>query len=385
MPEIDRERLAAKLEAMPAEHREPYLKELRASGYTWATSAKPTAEGPSLRSQILEVARKQGPQAVGGAIGSTLGTPFGPPGRIAGAAIGGGGGKAAQMIGEYIAGSRDPLEDTMAGNAREIGLAALAEGGTEGAFAGLGALKPLGAKLGGGGAKIGAAVPEKYGEAAFKDPSILNRAFPKKVTGEAYDAFERYTGLKGLERHLVEGGRATAPTGELEQLVIGTANRVARGEKVPAQDLYLASQAASRLKLMAKYGEPQAQMAAASGAVTQGKQMAEGALEKMYPEYGTLRKQHFEAKAREAFSHLLPQNKGGTTNVLRPLVAMAASGGASTVAGLPGLAGLAAVSPKAWGALIRMLPSLGKGARGATRLGAAAAADELARPEEELP
>ena len=104
------------------------------------------------------------------------------------------------------------------------------------------------------------------------------------MTGAAFDAFERYTGLRGLEATLVAGNRATASSSELEGLVLSAANKVKQGASVDPQELYLASQAASRLKLAARMGEPQAQMAASSAAITQGKAVVDGALEAQLPE-----------------------------------------------------------------------------------------------------
>lgn len=380
MPQISRERLAAKLQQIPEGAREPYLRQLKERGYTWETRA---AQEPSAVRQFLEFAKEQGPQAVGAQIGSTMGTPFGVPGRVAGATVGGAGGKAWGITSDYLSGQRDPAEDTASENAKRIGLAGLAEGGAEAGLVGLGRLKPLGVKVGAGLAKVAANVDEKLGAAAFNDPGILSRALPRKEVGAGYDAFERYTGLQNLEQQLVAQNRATAGTTELERMVLAPANKVFRGQAVDPQELYTGSQAASRLKLMAKYGEPQAQMAAPSAAIGQGKETVEKALEKTYPEYGNLRKEYFESKVKEAFSPLLPKNKGGSTNVLRPALALreallAAGRGSLAATGV----GLPLVSPKAWGALIRLLPSLGKAGKAGARVGAGVAGDTVA---EELP
>lgn len=337
---------------------------------------------PTTAQKVIQFLHDQGPQAIGGGVGAALGTPFGPGPRAGGAMLGGAGGKAVGILNDYATGQRDPNNDTASGNAKEIGLAGLGAGAAEGGMMGLERLAPLAREVGAGGLKIAAGIPEKYGKAVLADPGILNRALPKKVVGEGYDAFERYTGLKSLESQLVAQGRATAPTGELERMVLDPANKAFQGAAQDPQDLYTASQAASRLKLMAKYGEPQAQMAASSAAIGQGKDIAENALEKVYPEYGDLRKQYFESKAKEAFSSLLPRNKGGTVNVLRPVAAATAAAGAGAMAGLPGLGVLAGMSPKAWNTLIRLFPALGKAGEAGVRLGAGEAADSAA---EQLP
>lgn len=380
MPQISRSGLAAKLQEIPEGARAPYLKQLREKGYTWETTPE-----PSLAQSAIKLAKETGAQSLGATVGSTIGTPAGPLGRVAGAALGGAGGKGAQMIGEYAAGTRDPMEGSPLSRLKEIGAAGLAEGGAEAGFMGLGKMVRA---LGPGAMKISAAVPEKYGKALFEDPDIINRAITKKESGAAYDAFERYTGLQGLQNKLVtQENRATIGVPRLERMVLTPANQIEGLKGVPKnlqylrqkptpQDLYTASQAASRLKLMGKFGDPQAAMAASSSSIGQGKNIADKALEDVYPEYKTLRKQHFEAKAKEATDFILPHNKDGTTNVLRPALALHQAAVGSTGAGLPFL------SPKVWQTLVRLIPSLSKAGKAAGRTGAAATADELAQPED---
>ncbi len=385
MPEITEDRLNAKLATIPPEKHEAYKASLQKRGYTWA--APQQAPAPSRIRQLLDATAEGAPTAgamVGGAVGGAAGAAAGGvgaiPAGIAGAGIGAAGGKAYQRLYQYLQGMRDPASDTALGNASDIsksGLGGMAgQAVTDAGAAGLSKLAPLAAKVGAGGVKVTSSVPEKYGEAVLTDPSMLNRAASPKAMGKAYDVFEKYTGLRGLEATLVEEGRATAGSGELEKLIIGTANKVAKGSKVAPQELYTASQAASRLKLMAKYGEPQAQMAAASGAVKQGKSLVDDALAKVYPEYSSLRKANFESKAREAFGHVLPQNKNLSVNVLRPSLALGAvaSGAASP-------ATLLALSPAAHGLAIRGAVAASPAAKFLAKYGiqkkAQDAADEL--------
>lgn len=305
----------------------------------------------------VDYVAKEGPPIVGGTLGAIAGAPGGPATMIAGAALGGAAGRGLQRDVEYATGARDPNQDTALGNAADIATSGLAQGAAEGTGqAGMAIarrLAPGAAKLAGGLATIGPNVPGKYGEAVFKDPSILNRGFSPAAMSDQYQAFQRYTGLQGLEDVLVKSGRATAPTSELEGIVINTANKVASGATVDPQELYVASQAASRLKLAARMGEPQAQMAAASSAISQGKDAVDAALEKIYPEYGVLRRQNFESNAREAFGTILPQTKNMTPAMLRAYTAAAAAVGGA-VEGHPAAAvGLPLVSPAAWGLGIR--------------------------------
>lgn len=300
----------------------------------------------SMKDRLLTLAAKEGAPITGATMGAMVG-------GVPGAMLGGAAGKGYQRVTEYLTGARDPAADTSLGVAGDIAQAGLAAGAGEGSISAIGKilkwLRPRGSKLAAAAAKVGPAIPEKYGEAVFKDPSILRRALPAKTVGKGYDAFERYTGLKGLEATLVESNRATMGSAELERMVLQAANKVIKKLPVEPQELYLASQAASRLKLAAKYGEPQAQMAAASGAIKQGKTLVDDALEKVYPEYKSLRIGHFESKAKEAFSSVFPQNKGGTANVLRPW----AVAGTIVREGLKATPALPAVSPLAWQGAIR--------------------------------
>ncbi len=324
-------------------------------------SPRAPAASPSIKDRLMgmaDSAAEAAPTAgmmVGGSLGGAAGAAAGGvgavPGAVAGAGLGAAGGEGYKKVYQYLMGRKDPAADTSLGNAGGIAKAGLAGMGGEvlGQQAGavLKALRPGAAKVGAGVMKVAASIPEKYGEAVLMKPSILNDAQPREAMGKSYNAFEGYTGLEGLQRKLVSENRATAPSGELEGMVLSPANRIMRGEKVDPQELYLGSQAASKLKLAAKYGEPQAQMAAASGAISQGKNIVDDALGETYPEYGSLRRGNFESRAREAFSTIMPKNKGGTTNVLRPVTAA----GAALATGHPGA--LLATSPAAWGLGIR--------------------------------
>ena len=234
-------------------------------------------------------------------------------------------------------------------------------------------MAPGAIKAGAGLLRVINATPEKYGEAILKNPELLNEAVPKKLMGQAYEAFEKYTGLKGLGKTMVQQNRASIPAGELEGLIVKTANDIAAGNPVDPQALYTASQAASHLKLAAKYGEPGAARAIESGIISQSKSIVDDALEKVYPEYGKLRLDNFQSKAREALSHLLPQNKNMSPNVLRTSAAL--SGAAYWAKqGEYGKAGLilGALSPAAAGMAIRGANLFAPAARTAANVGARA-------------
>jgi hypothetical protein len=204
------------------------------------------------------------------------------------------------------------------------------------------------------------AIPEKYGKAVAETPAILRRAFPRKTMSESYEAFERYTGLKGLGKVMEDEAKIFSP-GELIDKTLSAAKKLKAGETLAPQELYEASQAVNHLKLSAKFGEPTAASALESGILQRAKGPIDSALEKLYPEYKVLRKQNFESKAAEAFQSLLPQNKNLSPNAPRTWGAISAAAG-STLAGSPlaAVGSLAAVSPKAWGAGITAADLTGK-------------------------
>ena len=298
--------------------------------------------------------------AMGAARGAAMGAPAGPAGAfiggVAGAGLGGFGGKGVDILADKLAGRGGPG----AGEAA----AQMGEAGTEQMLAqAMGPVFSKGAQLVGRGAKamIGtgaqvmraaAGVPEKYGAAALANPAALANAPTPEAASSAYKAFEMETGLRGLGAQIVERGESFSPK-ELERMVIATAKRVFGGEKVPAQDLYSASQAASKLKQFAKYGEPQAKSLVEAGIVDQSKSMVEKALEKEVPGYAGLRQNYFDSKMGEQFDSLLPLNKNQSPNALRAW-SSGATAAAGAMAGHPGmLALLPAISPKFYGTAIK--------------------------------
>lgn len=368
--------------------------------------------------QLLENA-----PAIGGMIGGTLGATVGAaaagvgaaPSGVMGAALGGMTGKTAQKLYSYLSGERDPSRDSALGNAGDIAGQGLIQAFFDATGHSISYLSELGApylaKVGAQIIKATSGIPEKYGEAVLRNPKILNSALNSQEMSAAYKSFEGYTGLKGLGKTLVDEGRAHLPPSEAEKIVVGTAKRVmaaqaarkavidsgamvakgaasaAEATMPSAQDLYTASQAASHLKLMSKYGEPSAQAMITSGIIGQGKQVVDDSLQEIYPEYRNLRVANFNSKAREAFSAILPQNKNFTPSVLRTGAALSAAG-YEAEHGNYGKAAMAlsAVSPAVTGLGIRAasggLPIIVRGAGIAARVEAQNIADKIgAKPD----
>lgn len=354
---------------------------------------------PSIFHRALNFAEREGPPIAGGLIGGVLGAPGGPAGVIGGAALGGAAGRAIGRDVEYVTGSRDPLKDTALGNAGDIsraglGQAAAATAGLQ-TEAVLKALAPPATKIAAGGLKVMAAIPEKSGEAALRDPAILNRGLLPAQRGAPYEAFERYTGLKGLGTQIENGELKAGDTSNAAYFdhAIDVANRVKAGapivdatgkvvtagkasysgEPLTTQDLYSASQKASNLKL-GPFENPGMQKAIKSGVLDRAKDTADTALGKIYEEYSGLRKGNFESHVREDFGTLLPKNKNGTANVLRPVAAIGAAMGGNPEA-------LAFTSPAVWGGMIRGAHAAAPAISGATSLAARAEAANLAGQE----
>lgn len=225
--------------------------------------------------------------------------------------------------------------------------------------------------------KAGPATPEKYGQAVLDNPAILGRAQSPQVMGEAYRAFEKYTGLKGIRQGMEESAKLSSP-GELVSNVLETMKSLKAGEEVSPQQLYTASQSAAHLKLAARFGEPGAARALEGGLIDEGKQLADSALQNIYPEYQSLRQGMFESKAAQEFQSLLPLNKNSTPNVLRSWAGGAAAMKALSSGNPAFLAPLALISPKVAGLAIRTGSAMLPVAQFATRLASQALAPEAA-------
>ena len=192
-------------------------------------------------------------------------------------------------------------------------------------------------------------MPEKIGEVAMRNPNILSDAPTVAGASAGYQAFERYTGLKGLGDMVKSSGRFPSEA-QLEDMVFGIAKKATEGTAQP-QELYLASQAASNLKKMAKLGNPR--YATLEASIIGAKQTVDDALGKIYPEYASLRSDYFAAGVGEEFSSLFPLNKNTSPNVLRAVTA-AGTAVAGTLAGQPAaLAALPLVSPAFYGLGLR--------------------------------
>lgn len=402
MPEITREKLSAKLDTIPEADREPYVQALKAQGYTWKSANPAPAQdrqaadsGEALLTNLPTQGIKQdlvrGLPAAGGGLmgavsgavtGATMGAGLGTValpivgtvggaalggvlGGIAGAGIGGAAGEATRQAVSQGTAAAFPEANYPISSGREVlrdvGIAgatqAAGEAGGQLIGAGLKAARPLLNKVGAQVMRVGAGIPEKAGEMAMRDPSMLLNAPSKEVASEGYKAFERYTGLTGLGDQVKTMGKFPSE-GELEKQLFEVAARARNGVQSTAQELYHASQAASSLNQLGKMGNPRYAML--KSAIGEAKGMVDDALEAILPEYKNIRADYAASKAAGEFSSLLPLNKNTSPNVLRGVTAASAAG-AGLMAGQPAaLAALPLISPKFYGTALKGAAVAGK-------------------------
>ncbi len=263
------------------------------------------------------------------------------------AAMGGGGAEAARQAIRMGAGEQD-----LSGAAREVGATAVGFGTGEAAMGivakGIQKAAPVIAQ----GVKALSGTPEKATIGALRNPEAFVNAQSADDLGEAYKAFEGYSGLKSIGSQELDR-EAQFSAGELFKMATSAMKRVLKGENVDAQTLYDASQAASRLKQMAKYGDASAAHAVGAGIVGQSKSVVDDALEGILPEYKSLRQGYAASKGAESLSSILPQNKNLSPNVLRTAGAATIAGSAILSGDPRGFAVLPLISPAFYGAGIK--------------------------------
>lgn len=267
-----------------------------------------------------------------------------------------------------------PASEAVSRAGIEAGSQAVGGGAAMGVGAVASAARPLVNKLGAQMIRVGSGVPEKYGMAAMRNPSSLLNAPSMEAAQGAYQTFEKTTGLRGLGDAVKGMGRFPSE-GELENVLFKAAKRAAEGASDP-QELYIASQAASSLKQMAKMGNPR--YATLQSAIDQAKSTVDDALTKFYPEYGNLRQGYFDAKMAEQFSSVLPLNQNTSPNVLRGVTAATAAG-AGVMAGSPAaVAALPLISPRFYGTALKTAAVAGKIPAGVYKMGSGAGSGALA-------
>lgn len=313
---------------------------------------------------IAEDIIRGAPAAIGGLVGAGAGAGVA---SIPGAALGGAGGEGIRQgaVGLYSAATGKDAPTT--GDVlKNMGVQGATQAGGQSVGLGIGAAakaaRPLVNKLGAQVMRVGSAVSEKAGDAAMKNPSMLIDAKSPEAVSDAYKAFERYAGLTGLNDQIELTGKA-ATEGELEKHLFEVAARAKNGVASTPQELYHASQAASNLNLMGKLGN--SRYAGLKMAISKAKNTVDDALEKILPEYKSLRKDYAMSKAASEFDNWLPVNKNQSPNVLRSVLA-----GREALAGTVAMAGLGTGNPVALAALPLISPKFyGTALKGAALAG----------------
>jgi hypothetical protein len=335
-----------------------------------------------------EVARSL-PASAGATIGGALLSPVLPPfGTMAGAAIGGFVGEGARQIGVD---ATNPEETSLAEGGKRAATGGVLQGITGAVGAAAGALKPVLKKLGGQALRVGPNIKPQLGEAALG--GSLERAPGKERLGQLYEQFQSRHGLASPTLKRARDGNIIFNADDAEGIVNLTFQKLHLGNQVSNQELYSASQAASHLKRMAKYGNQN--QAANMGNIVRAKEAFDKALEASAPGYGQLRQQAFDQKVADQFQSFFPLNQNGEPNVLRPAYALSnlistglgaatgASVGGPVGAGLGAAAGAAAlpflISPRIAGAAINTARAVAPAAKVTYRVAAPTALEEAYR------
>lgn len=299
------------------------------------------------------------PAAVGGLVGGVAGA---GAATIPLAGLGGMAGESArQGIAQAYAGATNrpftPPSEVM----KDIGIQGASQAGGQAIGLGIGtaakAARPLVNKIGAQVMRVGAGIPERAGEMAMRNPSMLLDAPSPEAASAAYKTFEATNGITGLGDAVKSAGRFPSE-GELEKQLFEVAARARNGVASTPKELYHASQAASSLNQMGKLGNPRYAML--RSAISEAKGAVDDALEAAIPGYGALRGDYAASKAAGEFSSLLPLNKNTSPNVLRGVTAASAAG-AGLMAGQPmALAALPLISPKFYGTALKGAAIAGK-------------------------
>lgn len=295
--------------------------------------------------------------AIGGGVGATAGAGVA---SVPTAALGGVAGESVRQtlvrMANRVMGIPNPPAEESAGAIAESGLAQ-AGGQVLGTAlsTGVKALAPGALKAGGQVIRVLTGVKPKLGEAALG--GALKGAPSKKAASELYSQFTDKLGLKSLDEALPElTGKIIPGPSDFESIVNSGYKKLAEGT-ITEQEALFASQAANKLKELAKLGR--SEYAGAKMQLNQAKEAFDSFLEGKLPGFKGVREAYFKSKVREAFTPLLPQNVNQSPNVLRTYGGLTAAG-AGLASGNPLLALIPAFqSPLLVGTAIRGTQAVG--------------------------
>lgn len=312
-------------------------------------------------------------------IGSMAGTAFGPGGMAGGAALG----RTVQKgIASYLGERREETPIQAISDVATTGaLQGLFGVGEKAVGIGYQALKPGAQKLASSMLRVGPGIPEKYGEAAIKDLSLLGRAPEQESVTRLYDEFHSLSGTKSRKEVLESSSNVFDSIARAKRDVNSAFQKI-REKTLTMQDAVNASQAARFIKDTARTGNEQALVIFEKAAKL--KPVFDEFIETSFPQWKQARTAAYEKKVAEQFKSILPLNKNLSPNVLRTYTAgTAAAAGAITgnygALGIPFL-----ISPYSAGLAIRGASGMAKmaGAIGRTGLPEAAARGGVASLQE---
>lgn len=350
MPEIDSNKLIAKLDTIPEDKRKPYLDELKSKGYTWKKSTPENSQSndssePDLKQiltgtgfsplgtmggaglNVLEGAARAGryiggkvdqaaqylsdklgkPGAALGAIGSTLSDVVLPRTKL----------QAALAAVSAAAGTKSP---DIAEESKATGLAKNLKTGLE-------VKKPnFMEKLGGQAVSSTTAVPERYTSAVMANPDILKTAeTPAEVGLDYKKVFDKYgidfnsDFVKEItgKRYIPDEKQSAQSYKIIDDLLTKYEN--VPPEQIPPNEAFLGRSVAASLKRSDRYAKNQTFTSVVNGA----QNFFDTALEKNnMPEFKQLGQRYFRAVAKEAFDSFLPRNKNMSPNAIRSMIAL---------------------------------------------------------------
>lgn len=373
MPEIDREKLSAKLDMIPEADRENYVKALRENGYTWRVSGAPAkpAQPPSVGAEsangaafpddyhgfwggvkaMVDMAKGESRlPTTEKAVDPMFDNPYFKSIAAVGKFANQGNQDLAGLMAEH-GGVPGAIAGTALGTASEFLLPTTEEGAGMLALPGLsgtpGTRFPTSKsrdfilvadeskkavkqsvfdKAAGGAISATTAVPQRYASAVVADPTILNAETPTMAqVGQEYEAAFKKAGMKvdsELMRRLTNKRYFPSENqiGEINDLIDGQLTKIENlkpGGVLDPSELFAARSAAASAKRSNMYATNPTFRSYINGAqeVLDDALMSHG-----MPEIGSLSTKYFRAAAKEAFDHVLPQNKNMSPNVLRAML-----------------------------------------------------------------
>ncbi len=244
-------------------------------------------------------------------------------------------------------------------------------------------VRPAASRIGAQLLRAGPAIPEKYGQAALQDVSLLSRAPTREAAGQLYERTITAAGLRSPAAVRAEAGQliqSSSGHGDFDasHLVNSVYRKLITNDpSLTPQEALNAAQAARYLKDQARYGNPNELANLVN--INRAKTAIDDWLEPRVPGYREARQAYREAKTAEQFDSWLPLNKNMSPNALR---VWGSVGAATTAAGLSGsplpLLAPLAISPKLAGLGIRAAYRLGQGARATAPLAQAETGSALA-------